>query len=164
MSYKRDHSLWFFSEPCSTPSCYSSNWYKRVWNIGQQAANHLWIQACQDQKKNNNKPGYAGKTTDGCESVVMDVMGAGGEVEREKIRLKKIDRIEREGRQGSKLRRQIEKEWVVGTEAQQRNCKVKLSEWAPPVQGHLAGFSRLDTSECMSGPRASQSRGTSWHK
>lgn len=35
----------------------------------------------------------------------MDVMGAGGEVEREKIRLKKIDRIEREGRQGSELRR-----------------------------------------------------------
>lgn len=41
------------------------------------------------EKKNNNKAGYAGKTTDGCEGPVMDVMGAGGEVEREKIRLKK---------------------------------------------------------------------------
>lgn len=65
-----------------------------------------------------------------------------------------MDRIERERRQGRELRRQIEKEWVVGTDSHKRNCKVKLSEWAPPVQGHLAGFSRPDTSECMSGPRA----------
>lgn len=32
------------------------------------------------KRKNNNKSGYAGKTTDGCESAVMDAMGAGGEV------------------------------------------------------------------------------------
>lgn len=40
----------------------------------------------------------------------MDVMGAGGEVEREKNWWKKMDTIERERRQGGELRRQIEKE------------------------------------------------------
>lgn len=50
-------------------------------------------------------------------------------------------------------------------ESHKRNRKVKLSERAPPVQRHLAGLVfffflfvffllRLDTSECMLGPRA----------
>ena len=69
--------------------------------------------------------------------------------------------MEGERRQGRELRRRIEEEWVVGTESHKRNCKVKLSEWAPPVRGHRAGFFFFlvffpapDTSECMSGPRA----------
>ena len=48
------------------------------------------------KRKNNNKPGYTGKTTDGCKSPVMDVIGTGGDVEREKIRVKKMERKERE--------------------------------------------------------------------
>lgn len=51
-----------------------------------------------------------------------------------------MDRIERERRQGWELRRLTEKEWVVAAESHKRNCKVKLSERAPLVQGHLADF------------------------
>lgn len=78
---------------------------------------------------------------------------------------KEIDRIEKERWQGRELKRQLGKEWVVSTESHKRDCEVKRSEWAPPVQGHLTGFSFFfpGRTACQV-PRATRSPDPSWHE